>query len=104
MQKKEAEFTGELPVLVSKSDDFRTVYADGAIGGANPYDFRLIFYHHAVRWPENPQKKPNVVDRILHTEVILSFKTLVELRNWLDRQIKGLEKDKVIKMGKPQKK
>lgn len=99
-QKKKADFAGELPVLVSRSDDYRTVYADGAIGGANPYDFRLIFYHHAIRWPEDPKERPSVVDRVLHTEVILPFKTLVELRNWLDKQVKGLEKDKVIELKK----
>lgn len=94
----------EIPFVVSKSPDYRTVYAEGAMGGANPYNFRLVFYNHSVRYPENPKEMIKIVDRVLHTEVILSFKALVELRNWLDFQVKKLEKDKVLVAEKKKKK
>jgi hypothetical protein len=86
----------QIPVIVTKSPDYRIMYSDGAIGGADPYDFRLIFYIHSPRYPEDPKKRIEVVERVLHTELILSFKTLVELRNWLDLQVKKLEEDGLL--------
>lgn len=86
----------QIPVIVTKSPDYRIMYSDGAIGGADPYDFRLIFYMHSARYPEDPKKRVEVVERVLQTELILSFKALVELRNWLDFQVKKLEEDGVF--------
>lgn len=85
-----------VPVRVSKRSDFRMEYADGAMGGANSYDFRLIFFNHSVRYPEDPMNKPSCADRVLHTEIVMSFKALLELKNWLDVQVKKLIEDGMI--------
>ncbi|MFA6372477.1 MAG: DUF3467 domain-containing protein [Methanothrix sp.] len=82
----------EVKVEISKSSDFKQVYAIGAIGGHSPYDFRIAFYNDSPRTQVEDGKSMTVMERKIDTEIILSPLAAKELANWLVEHIKDYEK------------
>ncbi|MCK9442354.1 MAG: DUF3467 domain-containing protein, partial [Methanothrix sp.] len=52
----------EVKVEISKSSDFKQVYAIGAIGGHSPYDFRIAFYNDSPRTQVEDGKSMTVME------------------------------------------
>ncbi len=77
---------------ISKSPDFKQVYAIGAIGGHSPYDFRIAFYNDSPKTLVEDGKSMTVMERKIDTEIILSPLAAKELANWLVEHIKDYEK------------
>lgn len=73
-----------------KPDDFKQVYAIGAVGGHSPYDFRIGFYNDT---PKTFVEKTDsqVIQRRIETEIILSPLAAMELTRWLNQHIKEYE-------------
>jgi outer membrane lipoprotein-sorting protein len=82
----------EVKVEISKSSDFRQVYAIGAIGGHSPYDFRIAFYNDSPNTVVDDGKNVTVMERKIDTEIILSPLAAKELANWLVEHINDYEK------------
>ncbi len=82
----------DLSVEITRSSDFKQVYAIGAIGGHSPYDFRIAFYNDSPKAMMEGGKNVTVMERKIDTEIILSPLAAKELSNWLSEHIKDYEK------------
>lgn len=82
----------EVSVQITRSSDFKQVYAIGAIGGHSPYDFRIAFYNDSPKAIVEGGKSATVMERKIETEMILSPLAAKELANWLGEHIKDYEK------------
>jgi hypothetical protein len=90
----------EVPVKVSRAEDHKDVYAHGASGGplAN-YHYRIDFYQDIVPPVEFVEVEGALqgdsfkdgIERKIMVSVFLSLPFAKELRNWLDKNIQGLE-------------
>ncbi len=80
----------EVSVEISRSPDFRQVYAIGAIGGHSPYDFRIAFYNDSPK--VEGDKNVTVMERKIETEIILSPLAAKELSSWLAGHLQDYEK------------
>lgn len=80
-----------IPVKVKYADDFTRIYATGAIGGFNGFDFRIAFFNDIVSHPEDPSQSPTVT-REVKVEVVLSLVALKQLSKWLNQHLAELEK------------
>lgn len=81
----------EVSVEITRSPDFRQVYAIGAIGGHSPYDFRIAFYNDSPKVLEG-DKNMTVMERKIETEIILSPLAAKELSSWLSGHLQDYEK------------
>jgi hypothetical protein len=81
----------EVSVEITRSPDFRQIYAIGAIGGHSPYDFRIAFYNDSPKALIEGGKKMTVMERKIESEIILSPLAAKELANWLNNHIKEYE-------------
>ncbi|MBE0523892.1 MAG: DUF3467 domain-containing protein [Methanosarcinales archaeon] len=77
---------------ISRSEDFKQVYAIGAMGGHSPYDFRIALYNDTPRSFGNVVEGTQIIDRKIETEVILSPSAAKELSNWLNQHLIEYEK------------
>lgn len=77
---------------ITRSTDFKQVYAIGAIGGHSPYDFRIAFYNDSPKALMEGDKNVTVMERKIDTEIILSPLAAKELANWLSEHIKDYER------------
>jgi len=93
-----------------KSQFFRTVHADGAIGGITPHaDITVNFYSERQPIPKivTQELKPDMtlgqelkkdclegIVREVEISVSMSVQTAQALRNWIDGQLKGIEEAK----------
>jgi hypothetical protein len=82
----------EVSIEITRSSDFRQIYAIGAIGGHSPYDFRIAFYNDSPRAFVEGGKQITVMERKIETEVILSPLAAKELATWLNTHINDYEK------------
>ena len=73
-----------------KPEDFKQVYAIGAVGGHSPYDFRIGFYNDAPE-PRQNGSDTQVIRRKLETEIILSPLAAAELSVWLTQHLQDYE-------------
>ncbi len=80
-----------IPVKIKYAEDFVRVYATGAIGGFNGFDFRIAFFNDVVNHPEEPTQPPTV-SREIKVEVILTPVALKQLTKWLNQHLAELEK------------
>jgi hypothetical protein len=79
--------------FISRSPDFRTIYATGAFGQVSPFDYRLAFYTHETQFPKEPEATTAVkVSQVFHVEVIMSYDMMKRLKDMLDQQLKQREK------------
>ena len=92
-----------------KSDEFKKYYVTGAIGGfRNPYDFRLTFFNvdsnefilktqdikSLEELDENGIKQKLAQREMLHIlqcELIMSERALIELYNFIGKELKILD-------------
>jgi hypothetical protein len=81
----------EVSVEITRSPDFKQVYAIGAIGGHSPYDFRIAFYNDSPKVLEG-DKNTTVMERRIETEIILSPLAAKELSGWLSGHLRDYEK------------
>jgi len=79
-------------VEITRSPDFKQVYAIGAIGGHSPYDFRIAYYNDSPKAMVEGEKHVTVMERKIEMEVILSPLAAKELSNWLSEHVKDYEK------------
>ncbi|WP_440952382.1 DUF3467 domain-containing protein [Methanococcoides sp. FTZ1] len=86
----EGKMAKKLKIEIRKPEDFKQVYAIGALGGHSPYDFRIGFYNDS---PKGFDKTSNsqVIQRSIETEIILSPLAALELSNWLGQHIRDYE-------------
>lgn len=82
----------EVSMEITRSSDFKQIYAIGAIGGHSPYDFRIAFYNDSPKTMVDSGKQMTVMEREMKTEVILSPLAAKELAAWLDSHINDYEK------------
>jgi len=82
----------EVTFEISRSPQFRQIYAIGAIGGHSPYDFRISFYNDSPKAFLEGGKQLNMVERTMESEIILSPLAAKELADWLNNHIKEYEK------------
>jgi len=87
-KKSEKTLTKEFVIDVSKSPDFKQIYAIGAMGIHNIYDFRLSFYNDEPAIPNNNVRK---FKRIIGTEIILSPIAALDLAVWLNKSLEEYE-------------
>ncbi|HJH29442.1 MAG TPA: DUF3467 domain-containing protein [Methanosarcinaceae archaeon] len=73
-----------------RPEDFKQVYAIGAIGGHSPYDFRIGFYNDSPR-AFGDGGDSHVIERRVETEVILTPLAALELSRWLNQHIQDYE-------------
>ncbi|RLI32387.1 DUF3467 domain-containing protein [Candidatus Bathyarchaeota archaeon] len=90
----------QVPLKVKYSEDFKRIYATGAVGGFHRYDLRIAFFTDYLVYGENLSDKPSAV-RERKVEVILSPLAAVELKKWLDMQIQNIEKMESVKSKSP---
>jgi hypothetical protein len=89
---KVEEKTMEVSVEITRSESYRQIYAIGAVGGHNPYDFRISFYNDSPKAFIEGGKRLHIMERKIETEVILSPLAAKELAEWLNVHIKEYEK------------
>lgn len=82
----------EVSVEITRSPEFRQIYAIGAIGGHSPYDFRIAFYNDSPKALSEGERKITVMERKIEAEIILSPLAAKELANWLNNHIKDYER------------
>jgi hypothetical protein len=82
----------EVSVEITRSTEFRQVYAIGAIGGHSPYDFRIAFYNDSPKALLEGDKQISVMERKIETEIILSPLAAKELAGWLNTHLNDYEK------------
>jgi len=78
-------------VEISKSKDFKQVYAIGAVGGHGPYDFRIAFYNDSPK-SFSESKDLQVIDRKIEVEIIISPLAAKELAKWLNAHVQDYER------------
>lgn len=91
-EKKKTQKRRKISIEMKKAEDFRRVYAIGAIGGHTPWDFRIGFYNDTPKIMKPKQKQNPTMDREIMTEVILSPMAAKELLLWLGTHVKQYEK------------
>ena len=82
----------EVSIEVLKSDEFKQIYAVGAMGGHSPYDFRISFYNDTPKTFAQKEKQVSVMERKTKTEIILPPLAAKELAEWLSTHVKEFEK------------
>ena len=82
----------EVSVEITKSPDFKQIYAIGAIGGHSPYDFRIAFYNDSPRVKVEDGKQVTVMERVMSAEVIMSPAAAKEFVKWLNAHLSDYEK------------
>ncbi|MHA1239092.1 MAG: DUF3467 domain-containing protein [Candidatus Odinarchaeia archaeon] len=101
---KEKNVPKEIRFIYREGAEFKRFYVTGARGVIEGgYHFRLDFYVDRVRLPEEEvikegklqgtSSEPEVltVDREYQTGVILSYRALKQLSEWLNRKVKEFE-------------
>jgi len=79
-------------IKVKKADDFKRIYAIGALGGHTPWDFRIGFYNDVPRMEEVAPGSPPTMDREVLVEAMLSPTAAKELLLWLGSHVQQFEK------------
>jgi len=82
----------EVSVELTRSSQFKQIYAIGAIGGHSPYDFRIAFYNDSPKAIAEGGNQMTVMERKIETEIILSPLAAKELATWLQAHIQDYEK------------
>ncbi len=82
----------EVSVELTRSPQFRQIYAIGAIGGNSPYDFRIAFYNDSPKAIAEGGNQMTVMERKIEAEIILSPLAAKELSTWLQAHIQDYEK------------
>jgi len=82
----------DVSVEITRSTEFKQVYAIGAIGGHSPYDFRIAFYNDSPKALVEDGKSVTVMERKIEMEIILSPLAAKELYSWLGDHVKEYEK------------
>jgi len=93
----------EISVEITRSSEYRQIYAIGAIGGHSPYDFRISFYNDSPKSFLEGGKQLSTVERKVESEVIMSPLAAKELAEWLNNHIKDYERlfGEIKRPGKP---
>ncbi len=81
-EKKELK---KVPLELHIPPDFKTVYAEGAIGGFDPYGVKMSFY--------NDLQLPGKVVRRLQVQVSMSFLAAKQLHVWLGKHLENIERN-----------
>jgi len=82
----------EVSMEIIRSQEFKQIYAIGAIGGHSPYDFRIAFYNDSPKALVEGGKHVTIMERKIETEIILSPLAAKELATWLNSHIQDYEK------------
>lgn len=82
----------EVSVEITRSPDFKQIYAIGAIGGHSPYDFRIAFYNDSPKVRMENGKQVTVMEREMKAEIIMSPPAAKEFARWLSAHLSDFEK------------
>ena len=88
MPKKDKE---EIKLRVSP--DLKQVYINGALGGFNDREFRLMLFNETLE-PKGELIEEVEVVREISYDIIMSPKTVKELYSWLGEHIKKFDSQK----------
>lgn len=61
----------EVPVEITRSPDFKQIYAIGAIGGHSPYDSRIAFYNDTPKVKMENGEQITIMERDMKAEAIM---------------------------------
>ena len=90
----------QVSIVITKSSEFRLVYATGVFGGLSPLDGRLIFFVDRivpkVQMDAPGQLKTGSVERELQVEVHMSPQEFISLYEWMKSHIDRLEKEGIL--------
>jgi hypothetical protein len=84
------------PFEISKSPEYRYIYASGVYGGLNPNDANLIFYLDRLEPEMVPGGRPGEmrIDRInreLQIEIHVSPRQFKSISEWMTRNVQRFE-------------
>ncbi|RQD81827.1 DUF3467 domain-containing protein [Methanosalsum natronophilum] len=80
-----------ISIEIQQSEQFRQIYAIGAVGGHTPYDIRIGFYND-IPQTIGSQKQKHSMRRQIETEIILSPLAALELSGWLKQHLQEYER------------
>ena len=97
----------KVKVTITKSPDFRLVYANGVFGGLSLQEGRITFYADRLI-PKIAEDVPGglrtgYVERELQVEVKMSPQQFLSISRWMQGHIKRLEKQGVLRIDKKKK-
>jgi hypothetical protein len=83
-------------ITITRSPDYRTLYATGVFGGLNPLEGRIIFHLDRLipKMKEAPlgAMETAEVERELQVEVHLSPGAFIDLYMWMKGHVESMEK------------
>ncbi|MGA2785724.1 MAG: hypothetical protein ABSF09_13610 [Candidatus Bathyarchaeia archaeon] len=84
------------PVKVTKSADYKTVYATGIFGGINPLEGRIIFYLDRpmpkIKDAPYGNMETSEIERELQVEVHMPTGLFLQMFEWMKNHVDRLEK------------
>lgn len=89
------EVSSEQPEQIfQRGRDYRKIYATGAVGGWNKYDFRLgLFNDKGLGSSEGEADKKDVVLTVIEADIVLTPLAMKELTKFLVKQLEAYEKE-----------
>jgi hypothetical protein len=97
--------SGKIELVITRSPDFKLVYASGVFGGLNPLEARMTFFVDRVMPSVDAstpsQMKTGVVERELQVEIHMSPQQFVSIYHWMQDHIKRLEQEGVLVKKEP---
>ena len=95
----------ETELVITKSPDFKLLYASGIFGGLNPLDARMIFFVDRampkVETGTPGRMKTGVIERELQIEIHMSPQQFISIYHWMQSHIERLEKEGVLVKKEP---
>jgi len=96
----------EVKLTITRSADFKLVYATGVFGSLTPMEAHMTFYVDRVM-PEivedlPGQMKTGTVERELQVEVHMSPSQFISMYHWMQSHIQRLEKEGVLVKKEPE--
>jgi hypothetical protein len=87
----------KIPLEFHIPPEFKSIYAEGAVGGFDSYGMKMTFY--------NDLQLPGKVMRRLQVQVNMSFLAAKQLHVWLGKHLKKIEQNfgKIKEPKKPKK-
>lgn len=88
----------KIKVEVTKSPDFRLVYANGVFGSLTALEGRITFYADRLipEITEDGGMKTSYVERELQVEVKMSPQQFLSISRWMRSHIERMEKEGVL--------
>ena len=87
----------QIKVTITKSPDFKLVYATGVFGSLTPLEGRMIFYvDRIIPAMVGNIMKTGSVERELQVEVHMSPQEFLSICRWMQNHIERLKKEGIL--------